>query len=253
MSESFAVVVPARYGSERFPAKVLADLGGLPLVAHTARAAEASGAATVIVATDDARVVDALTPLGLRCELTSVDHTSGTDRVHEVARRLAWTDDQIVVNLQGDEPLMPPAVIRACVDALAADRAADIATPVHAITDDRDYRSPHVVKVVMDASGRARCFSRAPIPADRAALLRGEATLPPCGAWRHIGLYAYRCSSLGRLAQLPVAPTEQAESLEQLRALWNGMQIQAVPVDQPPPTGVDTPEDLRRIQALFES
>ena len=251
MNEPFAVVVPARYGSERFPAKVLADLNGLPLVAHTAKAAEASGAASVIVATDDQRVIDRLTPLGLRCELTAVGHLSGTDRVNEVAQRLGWADDQIIVNLQGDEPLMPPEVFRACVNALAADPALDIATPVHAINSADDFQSPHVVKVVIDGNGRARYFSRAPIPAPRAALLRGQIALPDCGAWRHIGLYAYRCAGLRRLAELPAAPTEQAESLEQLRALWNGLQIQAVPVDQAPATGVDTPADLQRIQSLF--
>ena len=137
------------------------------------------------------------------------------------------------------------------MNALAADPALDIATPVHAINSADDFQSPHVVKVVIDGNGRARYFSRAPIPAPRAALLRGQIALPDCGTWRHIGLYAYRCAGLRRLAELPAAPTEQAESLEQLRALWNGLQIQAVPVDQAPATGVDTPADLQRIQSLF--
>ncbi|MEC9406206.1 MAG: 3-deoxy-manno-octulosonate cytidylyltransferase [Pseudomonadota bacterium] len=249
MTMSFAVVVPARYGSERFPAKVLADLHGQPLVAHTAAAGRNSGADEVIVATDDQRVVDVLAPLGLRCEMTSVHHASGTDRIHEVARRMDWSDERIVVNLQGDEPMMPPAIIRACVDALIENPDADIATPVHAIHSVDDYLSPHVVKVVMDENQRARYFSRAPIPASRQALLAGEGRLPASGAWRHIGLYAYRCSALARLAELPPAPTELDESLEQLRALWNGMQIQAVPVEDAPPGGVDTPADLVRLQS----
>ena len=250
MSPSFSVVVPARYGSERFPAKVLADLHGRPLVAQTAEAGRLSGAGEVIVATDDRRVVDALAPFGLPCEMTSTAHTSGTDRIHEVAQRLGWADDHIVVNLQGDEPMMPPEIIRACVDALVANPTADIATPVHAIHQVGDFLSPHVVKVVLDGDSRARYFSRAPIPASRKALLSGVQALPDAGAWRQIGLYAYRCAALARLAALPPAPTEQDESLEQLRALWNGMQIQAVVVAQAPPPGVDTPEDLARLQSL---
>lgn len=244
----FHAVIPARYAAQRFPGKVLADLDGLPLVAHVARAARASGAVDVVVATDDDRVQQAMAEAGVDCILTRADHPSGTDRVEEVATVRGWDDAAIVVNVQGDEPRMPPDIIAACAAALANNPGADIATPVHRITDVAAYLSPHVVKVVRDADGTGRYFSRAPIPASRDALLAGTPSLPQAGAWRHIGLYAYRRAALSRLAAAAPAPTERAESLEQLRALWMGMRIVTVEADTMPASGVDTPEDLERLR-----
>lgn len=244
-------MIPARYASERLPGKVLLSLAGLPMVVHVARAAQASGAASVTVAADDARTVDACGEHGVDAVLTRSDHQSGTDRVNEVAQTRGWAADAVVVNVQGDEPLMPPELIGRCAQALAGDAAADIATPCHLIGDVAEYLSPHAVKVVRDASGYALYFSRACIPADRAALLAGNRVLPQAGAWRHIGLYAYRVSALARLSELPPADLERSESLEQLRALANGMRIRMVEAESAPGPGVDTAADVAAVEALM--
>ena len=251
MSSEFFVVIPARYASERLPGKVLLPLAGLPMVVHVARAAQASGAAAVIVAADDARTVAACGEHSIDAVLTDPDHQSGTDRVNEVARSRGWSPDAIVVNVQGDEPLMPPQLIKRCAQALANDASADIATPCHAITEVADYLSPHAVKVVQDLRGYALYFSRACIPADRSTLLAGEQTLPQAGAMRHIGLYAYRVSALAKLSALPPAALERSESLEQLRALANGLRIRMVEADTAPGPGVDTAADIAKVEALM--
>lgn len=251
MSTEFHVVVPARYASERLPGKVLLPLAGVPMVVHVARAAQASGASSVTVAADDARTVTACQAHGLRAELTRADHQSGTDRVNEIAEQRGWGDDAIVVNVQGDEPLMPSALIRQCAQALVEDTDADIATPCHAITDAADYASPHAVKVVQDLRGYALYFSRACIPAERATLLSGDVAVPQIGAMRHIGLYAYRVGALATLSALPPAALERSESLEQLRALANGMRIRMVATDSAPGPGVDTAEDIVAVEALM--
>ena len=251
MSAEFHVVIPARYASERLPGKVLLPLAGLPMVVHVARAAQASGAASVTVAADDPRTVEACTRHTIDAVLTRSDHQSGTDRVNEVVQTRGWAADAVVVNVQGDEPLMPPALIARCARALADDPAADIATPCHAITDVNDYRSPHAVKVVQDLKGYALYFSRACIPADRAALLSDESALPLAGAQRHIGLYAYRVAALAKLSALPPASLERSESLEQLRALAHGLRIRMVEADAAPGPGVDTVADVAAVEALM--
>ena len=235
-------VIPARYGSTRFPGKVLANLGGRPVIEHVyRRAAEARGVDAVVVATDDQRVADAVEHFGGIARLTLSTHKTGTDRIAEVARDLDCT---IVVNVQGDWPLVEPTAITQMVDALAGDPAVEMSTLRTAIRCEADYTTPHVVKVVVDTADNALYFSRAPIPHHRDL----PASAPVVSgfnrtAYKHLGLYAYRRDFLLRLAALPQTPLEQAESLEQLRALENGFRIRAVetPYDS---IGVDTPEDL---------
>jgi len=249
---SFRVVIPARFASTRLPGKPLADIAGKPMVVRVVEAALASGAAEVLVATDDARVAAAVAAAGHRAAMTRIDHVSGTDRIAEVAEQFGWDDEDIVVNLQGDEPLIDPALVAAVAQALAADSDAAIATAAHAIGDAAEFMNPHVVKVVCDAAGRALYFSRAPIPWPRDAFATARDALPAgFSARRHIGLYAYRVSFLRRYGQLAPAPTEQWEALEQLRALWHGFAIRVIECDQAPAAGVDTPEDLERVRKAF--
>lgn len=250
MSAPFHVVIPARLGSTRFPRKVLAPLAGLPMVVHVAKAALASGAQSVVVAADDDQIIAACGDYGVRAIMTRPDHESGTDRVAEVAEASGWSDSDVVVNVQGDEPLMPPALIAQCAEA-ASQAGVDIATPCHPITDLAEYLSPHAVKVIMDDADNAQYFSRAPIPAARAALLDGKPQLPKAGAWRHIGLYAYRVAALRALSAMPQVAIEMDESLEQLRALHAGQCIRMVRAASAPGPGVDTPEDLDVVAALL--
>ncbi len=236
------VVIPARYGSTRLPGKPLLDLGGRPMIEHVHRcAAKAPGVERILVATDDRRIADAVAAFGGEAWLTRPDHPTGSDRLAEVARRL--TSD-IVVNLQGDEPLMPPALIEAVVGALAADPGLGIATARCPITDPATLADPHVVKVVVDARGDALYFSRAPVPHAREAAPERR-TL----GHRHIGLYAYRRACLLELARIPPTPLERLERLEQLRALESGYRIGTVATDEAP-IGVDTPADLERVRHL---
>lgn len=247
------MVIPARYASTRLPGKPLADIAGRPMVVRVVEAALRSGADGVWVATDDERVSAAVTAHGHSALMTASDHPSGTDRIAEAARQLGWGADEIVVNVQGDEPLIDPALVARVAEALAADSAAAIATVCHPILDADEFFNPNVVKVVLDASGRAHYFSRAPIPYARDAFALRRDLLPAAfPAQRHIGLYAYRVSFLQRYMQLPPAPTEQWESLEQLRALWHGYPIRVVLCEQAPPAGVDTPEDLERVRRTFD-
>jgi 3-deoxy-manno-octulosonate cytidylyltransferase (CMP-KDO synthetase) len=248
---SFRVVVPARYASTRLPGKPLADIGGKPMVVRVADAALRSSTASVCVATDDERVRAAVEAHGHTAFMTRSDHASGTDRVAEVAAALGWPDEEIVVNVQGDEPLIRPALIDRVAATLAADAQAAAATAAHPLTDSRDFFDPNVVKVVCGSKGRALYFSRAPIPWARDAFANDRQALPAgLGALRHIGIYAYRVAFLREYGLLGASPIENFETLEQLRILWHGYAIGVVVVDQPEP-GVDTPEDLARVRRLM--
>lgn len=248
----FVVAIPARYGSTRLPTKPLRLIVGEPMIVHVARRASEAGAREVVVATDDARIAEALTPLGVSVCMTADTHTSGTDRLAECAVLRGWSDDTLVVNLQGDEPLAPPAAIRACAQALA-DSGAQIATLAQAITDTNELFDPNCVKLVRDANGLALYFSRAPIPWHRDAFARDRVTLPPGNWLRHIGLYAYRVTHLRAFAAMPPGTLEQIESLEQLRALEAGWRIAAALSPEPFPAGVDTEEDLIRVERVMRS
>jgi 3-deoxy-manno-octulosonate cytidylyltransferase (CMP-KDO synthetase) len=240
------VVIPARWGSSRFPGKLLEDLGGKPLVVRTAeRAARMRTADEVVVATDDARIRAAVVAAGISCEMTT-DCATGTDRVGQVAAR---RDADIVVNLQGDEPLLDPADAEALVVALRDDPAADLATCAHPFGPDDDWADPNVVKVLVDRAGRALYFSRAGVPGVFPGTHAG-ARAPRDVALRHVGIYAFRRDALARFLALPRSPLEQVEGLEQLRALENGMTIRVVTVARGP-VGVDTPADLARVRALW--
>lgn len=248
---SFRVVIPARFASTRLPGKPLADIGGKPMVVRVAEAARASGAAQVVVATDHEAVLDACRAVGVEAWMTRHDHASGTDRLAEVALRAAWDDDEIVVNVQGDEPLIDPALIREVAGTLACDTRAHIATAAHAIGQAREFFNPNVVKVVLDGAGRALYFSRAPIPYARDDFARSKDTLPAgFSALRHVGIYAYRVSFLKSYASLNPSPLEQFEALEQLRALAAGYAIAVKVCEHAPQAGVDTAEDLARVRAV---
>lgn len=250
----FHVVVPARYASTRLPGKPLADIAGKPMVLRVVEAALRTEAADVHVATDDERVRAAVVAHGQRALMTRADHASGTDRIAEVADLLAWDDDDIVVNVQGDEPLIEPALIDAVAAALGADGSAAVATAAHPIRTVEDFFNPNVVKVVLDASGRALYFSRAPIPWARDEFAVARNQLPAgLGALRHVGIYAYRAGFLRRYCNLSPAPIEGVEALEQLRVLWHGHAIRVFICDHEPAAGVDTPEDLDRVRRVLES
>jgi 3-deoxy-manno-octulosonate cytidylyltransferase (CMP-KDO synthetase) len=249
VSVGFSVLIPARLASTRLPHKPLADIAGLPMVVHVARRARQAGARQVVVAADDERIVDACLAHQVPAVLTRSDHASGSDRLAEACVLLGLDGDDLVVNVQGDEPLIEPALIRACADLLARQPDCAVATAAHPIEDRASFDSPHVVKVVCDALGRALYFSRAPIPYWRDAPAAG--TLPQPRPLRHVGLYAYRAGFLRRFPRLAPAPAEQLESLEQLRVLWHGERIAVHVTDEPPGAGVDTPEDLARVRALL--
>ena len=248
----FRVVIPARHGSSRLPGKPLRPLAGEPMILHVHRLAVRSGATEVIVATDDERICAACRAAGADVEMTSERHASGTDRIAEVAARRGWAYDDVVVNVQGDVPLLPPALIGQAVALLAATPAASIATLATPIDSEADYLDPNVVKVVSRQDGLALYFSRAPVPWDR----EGSTAVPPAadrhrGARRHLGLYAYRVAALRRLATATPDPLEQRERLEQLRALAMGISIVVADAVEPPGAGVDTPDDLARVEALL--
>ena len=254
MNPVFKVVVPARFASTRLPGKPLLDLGGKPMVVRVAEQAKASGAAEVWVATDHAEVRAAVEAHGIPALMTRADHATGTDRLAEVVALCGWGGDTIVVNVQGDEPLIDPQIIAQTARQLSVS-GADIATVAHPIHDAADFFNPNVVKVVCRADGDAAYFSRAPIPyaRDHFAHELGGETLPVgLPALRHVGLYAYRASFLAAYAGLTPAPCEQFEALEQLRALWHGYRISVTCIDAPLPAGVDTPEDAARMRELFD-
>lgn len=255
MSSGFRIVIPARFASSRLPGKPLADIAGKPMIVRVLERAGEAGADEVWVATDHDGVREAVQAAGGRVVMTRADHPSGTDRLAEVAGQLGWADDDIVVNVQGDEPLIDVAIITAVARELAADPEAAIATAAHPIHDAAEVFNPNVVKVVCDAHRRALYFSRAPIPWARDAWGAGDATartVPEAmPVLRHVGLYAYRVGFLRRYASLAPAPIEHWEALEQLRAMWHGYRICVLGLDAAPAAGVDTPEDLERVRAVF--
>jgi 3-deoxy-manno-octulosonate cytidylyltransferase (CMP-KDO synthetase) len=244
----FHVVIPARYASIRLPGKPLLLIGGKPLIQWVWERAMASGAASVMVATDDERILAAATAFGAECIMTSTRHASGTDRIAEVAQLKQLADDDIVVNLQGDEPLMPASVISEVAAALRA--GIDIATAVAPITALTEFLDPNCVKALRARDGLALYFSRAPVPWPRDATQSGATATPAAfaGAWRHVGIYAYRVGRLLEFARWPPSFLEITEKLEQLRALEGGMKIQLVTLAAAPPAGVDTLADLQRVR-----
>ncbi len=242
----FRVVIPARYASARLPGKPLRLIRGRPMLQHVYERARQSGAETVIIATDDPRIEQAARTFNASVCMTSPEHTSGTERLGEVVERMHWADDEIIVNVQGDEPLIPPALISQVAAGLSGHAGATVATLAHAVTTTAEALDPNVVKVVLDRSGYALYFSRAAIPfcrdpqdADTVALLR------------HVGLYAYRAGFLRHYSKLETAPIEQAEKLEQLRVLWHGMKIHVGLAEQMPGPGVDTENDLLIVEELM--
>jgi 3-deoxy-manno-octulosonate cytidylyltransferase (CMP-KDO synthetase) len=240
----FKVVIPARYASTRLPAKPLLDLGGKPMVVRVAERARLSGAEEIWVATDHAEVRAAAEAHEIAALMTRTDHATGTDRLAEVVEQRGWSADTIIVNVQGDEPLLPPALIDQVARLLAADRAAGMATLMTMLADPAEYLDPNMAKVVASRDGAAIYFSRAPIPASR------EGGVPP-DARRHIGLYAYRVACLKSIAAAPMAPPERAEKLEQLRALWLGQRIAIADALEAPARGVDTAADLEYIRGII--
>ncbi len=248
---AFHVLIPARLASTRLPRKPLADICGVPMIVHVARRATRSGASSVAVACDDAAIAQACAAHGVRALLTSPDHASGTDRIAEAAAALHLPDDAVVVNVQGDEPLIDPQLIRDCAQRLHDDREAELATAAHPIADGAALLNPNVVKVVVDARGRALLFSRAPVPWRRDEDMRAP-TLPGDPPFlRHVGLYAFRGATLRAFAALGACALERAEALEQLRALWHGWHIAVLQVDHAPAAGVDTADDLERVRRVL--
>jgi 3-deoxy-manno-octulosonate cytidylyltransferase (CMP-KDO synthetase) len=249
----FTVLVPARYASSRLPGKPLADLGGKPMIVRVAERARASGAMRVVVATDDSRIEAAARTHGVDAIMTRTDHASGTDRLAEAATRLGLPDDEIVVNVQGDEPLLDPALMRRVAATLAASTDASIATACHPIAEIDEAFNPNVVKVVLDAHRNALYFSRAPIPWARADFSTQPPKLPAqLPIYRHYGLYAYRVAFLRAFPSLSPAPLEAFEALEQLRALYHGYRIVVDIAHGAPTPGIDTPDDLARARRLPE-
>ncbi len=245
---SFTVLVPARLASTRLPGKPLADIAGLPMVVRVARRAAESGAARVVVAADDERIVQACERHEVEALLTRADHPSGSDRLAEACTLLGLDGDDAVVNVQGDEPLIDPALVRRCAALLDERPDCVMSTAAHPIADRADFSNPNVVKVVLDAAGRALYFSRASIPCWRDG---AAGALPDPAPLRHMGLYGYRAAFLRRFPQLEPAPLERLEALEQLRVLWHGHRIAVHVGHETPAPGVDTPEDLARVRALF--
>jgi len=250
----FSVVIPARMASTRLPGKPLADIGGLPMIVRVVGQARESGARDVVVATDDARVLEAVRDHRYEAMMTRADHQSGSDRVMEVVAAKRWSVDHLVVNVQGDEPLIPPPVIAQVAGLLTDHRAAAVATLCEAIDDAALVFDPNVVKVVRDTTGRARYFSRAPIPWRRSDF--ANVARPQLGErawWRHIGIYGYRVAGLQRFCSLPTSALERIESLEQLRLIENGIDIVIDEAVEKVPGGVDTPADLERVRALIDT
>ncbi|MBA3902293.1 MAG: 3-deoxy-manno-octulosonate cytidylyltransferase [Rhodocyclaceae bacterium] len=251
---SFKVVIPARFASSRLPGKPLADIGGKPMVVRVAERAVQSGADDIWVATDHAEVRVAVEEQGFSVIMTREDHVSGTDRIAEVAGKLGWSDDTIVVNVQGDEPLIDPALIDHVARELEQCPDAAVATACHPISSVEEFLNPNVVKVACDARSHALYFSRAPIPWPRDAFAATRSELPTgLPARRHIGIYAYRVSFLRRYGALSPSPLELFEALEQLRVLWHGFRIRVAEIDHAPEPGVDTAEDLARIRCKFDA
>lgn len=251
--QPFKIVIPARHGSTRLPGKPLLNLAGRPMIVHVCeRALEAGG--EVFVATDDLRIQEAVKGLEVTAVMTREDHASGSERISEVADQLGWSDDTLIVNLQGDEPLMDPRLIQQLAEALGPSESARTATLAARIQERQEIFDPNAVKVVIDGNGHALYFSRAPIPWDRASFSTEGAVLKPEQVWyRHIGIYAYSTGFLRDYIRWPTSPLETVESLEQLRILYQGEKIRVVPVDSAPQAGVDTAADLARVDLLLRS
>ena len=248
---SFTIIIPARMASTRLPDKPLADLGGKPMIVRVAERAALSRAVRIVVATDHADIFSACKDHAIDVRMTRSDHPSGTDRIAEVADNLNLPDAAVIVNVQGDEPLIDPQLINDCAALMS--KHVPMATAAHAIDNYDDVFNPNVVKVVLDKSHHALLFSRAPIPWHRDAfVVKDHAALPPgYEPLRHIGLYAYRRDFLGQYSALPPSPLEEIEALEQLRVLWNGFRIAVHRTLHVPQAGVDTPEDLERVRRSF--
>lgn len=253
MSQAFTVIVPARLASTRLPNKPLADIHGLPMVVRVAQRAAQSQAAQVVVAADSPEIVQACQNHGIRALLTQVDHPSGSDRLAEASALLGLGPNELVVNVQGDEPLINPQLIDQVAQLLVQRPMASMSTAAHEIQNVAEFINPNVVKVVVDQAQLALYFSRAPIPWWRDGFAHGIQTLPTPAPLRHIGIYAYRVGFLQSFPSLPPAPIETGEALEQLRALWHGHKIAVHITPEAPGPGVDTPEDLERVRALLKA
>jgi 3-deoxy-manno-octulosonate cytidylyltransferase (CMP-KDO synthetase) len=248
---SFYVLIPARMASSRLPDKPLADIAGLPMVVRVAQRAKLSAASRVVVAADDQRILAACQAHGIDAVLTRTDHPSGSDRLAEACDLLGLQDTDLVVNVQGDEPLIDPASIDAAAQLLQTRNDCSMSTLAHAIDSVEDFANPNVVKVVLDAHNTALYFSRAPIAWWRDGFAQGITALPSPAPLRHVGLYGYRVGFLREFPKLAQAPIEVTESLEQLRAMWHGHRIAVHISEHSPGPGVDTPEDLERVRALL--
>ncbi len=252
MKYKYIIVIPSRYGSSRLEGKPLKDIAGKTMINRVYEQAAKTTAERVLVATDDQRIADAVAAFGGEAVMTATTHSSGTDRLHEVAERFGFADDTIIVNVQGDEPLIPPQVIDQVARNLAERPRLGVATLCANIATYTEFTNPNVVKVVTDADHLALYFSRAPIPWPRDHFMDGLQTLPQTFmAQRHIGLYAYRVRTLKQFVRWPVAPLEKMEALEQLRFLWHGEAIHVAAANAPVPGGVDTLDDLQRVTALL--
>jgi 3-deoxy-manno-octulosonate cytidylyltransferase (CMP-KDO synthetase) len=252
MSQAFTVIVPARLASTRLPQKPLADIHGLPMVVRVAQRAALSHASQVVVAADSLEIVQACQAHGVRAMLTQMDHPSGSDRLAEASALLGLEPTDVVVNVQGDEPLINPELINQVAELLVQRPTASMSTAAHEIHELAEFTNPNVVKVVIDQAQLALYFSRAPIPWWRDGFAKGIQTLPQPAPLRHIGIYAYRVGFLQSFPNLPPAPIETGEALEQLRALWHGHKIAVLITHEAPGPGVDTPEDLERVRALYK-
>jgi 3-deoxy-manno-octulosonate cytidylyltransferase (CMP-KDO synthetase) len=250
---SFTDIVPARLASTRLPDKPLADIGGAPMVVRVAQRAALSHAREVVVATDHESIVQACRQHGVAALMTRADHASGSDRLAEACTLLGLEGDAVIVNVQGDEPLIEPALIDACAALLAHSPDCVMSTVAHAIHDLADYLNPNVVKVVLDAQSRALLFSRAPLPWWRDGSAEATALPQEPPPLRHVGLYAYRADFLRRFPTLPMAPLERTEALEQLRVLWHGERIAVHVTPHAPGPGVDTPQDLERVRQVYSA
>lgn len=251
----YTVLIPARLGSSRLPGKPLADIAGVPMVVRVAQQVRSGvdSAVRIVVAADSAEIVTACEAHGVKAILTRQDHPSGSDRLAEASAILQLADDDFVVNVQGDEPLIDPGLVAAVAQVLSAHPEAAMGTAAHAIDNLADFTNPNVVKVVLDTNGLALYFSRAPIAWWRDGLVNGQMMLPAPAPLRHIGIYAYRVGFLRRFPTLAVAPIETTEALEQLRAMWHGYRIAVHVSSQVPGPGVDTPEDLERVRRIFQA
>ena len=252
MTQPFKVVIPARYASTRLPGKPLLPIAGKPMIAHVCARAQRAGAEEVVVATDDERIYKAVTGLGIKTVMTDPDHQSGTERVNEAVRIYGWEEQDIIVNVQGDEPLIPPELIRELACVLAGQQQAGIATLAAEITDQEEIFNPNAVKVVLNKDDYALYFSRAPMPWDREGFAGDHKLISmKIPYYRHIGMYAYTAGFLQRYCSWQASPLEKVEYLEQLRILWHGEPVKVKIIDESPPAGVDTWEDLTRVENLL--